>query len=66
MAAGLADLLALDVTTSEFAVAVRDDQGNEDYASMPKRRGFPGVRSERSARDAPRFAGHVAGPRLAV
>lgn len=37
MAAGLADLLALDVTTSEFAVAVRDDQGNEDYASMPMR-----------------------------
>jgi sugar (pentulose or hexulose) kinase len=35
MAAGLADLLALDVTTTEFAMAVRDDQGNEDYASMP-------------------------------
>jgi len=37
MAAGLADLLALDVTTTEFAVAVRDDQGTEDYASMPMR-----------------------------
>jgi hypothetical protein len=39
MAAGLADLLALDVTTTEFAVAVRDDQGNEDYASVPMRGG---------------------------
>jgi len=37
MATGLADLLALDVTTTEFAVAVRDDQGNEDYASLPMR-----------------------------
>ena len=37
MAVGLADLLALDVTTTEFAVAVRDDQGNEDYASVPMR-----------------------------
>ncbi len=37
MAAGLADLLALDVTTTEFAVAVRDDQGNEDYAALPMR-----------------------------
>jgi sugar (pentulose or hexulose) kinase len=27
----------LDVTTTEFAVAVRDDQGNEDYASVPMR-----------------------------
>jgi len=37
MAVGLADLLALDVTTTEFAVAVRDDQGNEDYAALPMR-----------------------------
>lgn len=37
MAVGLADLLALDVTTTEFAVAVRDDSGNEDYAALPMR-----------------------------
>lgn len=37
MAVGLADLLALDVTTTEFAVAVRDDSGNEDYAAVPMR-----------------------------
>lgn len=37
MPAGLADLLALDVTTTEFAVAVRDDSGNEDYAATPMR-----------------------------
>ena len=37
MAVGLADLMALDVTTTEFAVAVRDDQGNEDYAAVPMR-----------------------------
>lgn len=37
MAAGTADLLALDVTTTEFALAVRDDQGHEDYAAVPMR-----------------------------
>lgn len=37
MPAGLADLLALDVTTTEFAVAVRDDSGNEDYAATRMR-----------------------------
>ncbi len=37
MATGVADLLALDVTTTEFAVAVRDDQGTEDYAALPMR-----------------------------
>lgn len=37
MAAGLADLLGLDVTTTEFAVAVRDDVGNEDYVATPMR-----------------------------
>lgn len=37
MAEKLADLLALDVTTTEFAVAVRDDQDNEDYAALPMR-----------------------------
>jgi sugar (pentulose or hexulose) kinase len=37
MAEGKADLLALDVTTTEFALAVRDDQGHEDYAAVPMR-----------------------------
>ncbi|MCY2989302.1 MAG: FGGY family carbohydrate kinase [Planctomycetota bacterium] len=37
MAEGTADLLALDVTTTEFALAVRDDQGHEDYAVVPMR-----------------------------
>ncbi len=35
----LASFLALDITTTEFAVAVRDEDGNEDYAAVPMRGG---------------------------
>jgi len=32
--------LALDVTTTEFALAVRDEAGDEDYAALPMRGGM--------------------------
>jgi sugar (pentulose or hexulose) kinase len=35
----LASFLALDITTTEFALAVRDDGGNEDYAAVAMRGG---------------------------
>jgi sugar (pentulose or hexulose) kinase len=37
MAEGKANLLALDVTTTEFALAVRDEHGHEDYVAVPMR-----------------------------
>jgi sugar (pentulose or hexulose) kinase len=33
--------LALDITTTEFALAVRDEDGNEDYVAVPMRGGAP-------------------------
>jgi sugar (pentulose or hexulose) kinase len=50
--------LALDVTTTEFALAVRDEDGNEDYAAVPMRGGAPWQGDQ----DFPAFdLGHVAG-----
>ena len=33
--------LALDVTTTEFALAVRDEDGNEDYVAVSMKGGAP-------------------------
>ncbi len=52
-----ATLLALDITTTEFAMAVRDAEGTEDYVSLPMRgstcwrsdKNFPAFQTEEVA-----------------